>query len=140
MVSQKYRGSCIGAALAKWLAKNTVASQKMALEEKMEDGALEMLLQSVQMAYIMPKTRKITKIHELPYYIEGKMGSKPKSDKRVKKVKSTGKVNNGMKGEQWHEAISQPTKFHRLRKFHNLALCFFSSFGFCFSFLLVSDL
>ena len=44
MVSQKYRGSCIGAALAKWLAKNTVASQKMALEEKMEDGALEMLL------------------------------------------------------------------------------------------------
>ena len=46
MVSQKYRGSCIGAALAKWLAKNTVASQKMALEEKMEDGALEMLLNS----------------------------------------------------------------------------------------------
>ena len=44
MVSQKYRGSCIGAALAKWLAKNTVASQKMALEEKMEDGALDMLL------------------------------------------------------------------------------------------------
>ena len=44
MVSQKYRGSCIGAALAKWLAKNTVANQKMALEEKMEDGALEMLL------------------------------------------------------------------------------------------------
>ena len=44
MVSKKYRGSCIGAALAKWLAKNTVASQKMALEEKMEDGALEMLL------------------------------------------------------------------------------------------------
>ena len=43
MVSQKYRGSCIGAALTKWLAKNTVASQKMALEEKMEDGALEML-------------------------------------------------------------------------------------------------
>ena len=47
MVSQKYRGSCIGAALAKWLAKNTVASQKMALEEKMEDGALEMLLGSI---------------------------------------------------------------------------------------------
>ena len=45
MVSQKYRGSCIGAALAKWLAKNPVASQKMALEEKMEDGALEMLLE-----------------------------------------------------------------------------------------------
>ena len=44
MVSQKYKGSCIGAALAKWLAKNTVASQKMALKEKMEDGALEMLL------------------------------------------------------------------------------------------------
>ena len=44
MASQKYRGSCIGTALAKWLAKNTVASQKMALEEKMEDGALEMLL------------------------------------------------------------------------------------------------
>ena len=43
MVSQKYRGSCIGAALVKWLVKNTVASQKMALEEKMEDGALEML-------------------------------------------------------------------------------------------------
>ena len=43
MVGKKYRGSCIGAALAKWLAKNTVASQKMALEEKMEDGALEML-------------------------------------------------------------------------------------------------
>ena len=42
MVSQKYRGSCIGAALAKWLAKNIV-SQKMALEEKIEDGALEML-------------------------------------------------------------------------------------------------
>ena len=34
----------IGAALAKWLAKNTVASQKIALKEKMEDGALEMLL------------------------------------------------------------------------------------------------
>ena len=48
MVSQKYRGSCIGAALAKWLAKNTVASQKMALEEKMEDGALEMLLEHLQ--------------------------------------------------------------------------------------------
>ena len=47
MVSQKYRGSCIGAALAKWLAKNTVASQKMALEEKMEDGALEMLLVTI---------------------------------------------------------------------------------------------
>ena len=46
MASQKYRGSCIGAALAKWLAKNTVTSQKMALEEKMEDGALEMLLYS----------------------------------------------------------------------------------------------
>ena len=45
MASQKYRGSCIGAALAKWLAKNTVASQKMALKEKMEDGALEMLLE-----------------------------------------------------------------------------------------------
>ena len=44
MVSRKYRGSCIGAALTKWLAKNTVASQKMALDEKMEDGALEMLL------------------------------------------------------------------------------------------------
>ena len=44
MVSQKYRGSCIGAALAKWLAKNTVGSQKMALEEKIEDGALEMVL------------------------------------------------------------------------------------------------
>ena len=43
MISQKYRGSCIGAALTKWLAKNTVASQKIALEEKMEDGALEML-------------------------------------------------------------------------------------------------
>ena len=43
MVSQKYRGSCIGAALAKWLAKNTVGNQKMALKEKMEDGALEML-------------------------------------------------------------------------------------------------
>ena len=43
MVSQKYRGSCIGAALVKWLAKNTVASQKMALKEKMEDGALDML-------------------------------------------------------------------------------------------------
>ena len=28
MVSQKYRGSCIGAALAKWLAKNTVAEPK----------------------------------------------------------------------------------------------------------------
>ena len=46
MVSQKYRGSCIGAALAKWLAKNTVASQKMALKEKMEDGTLEMLLKA----------------------------------------------------------------------------------------------
>ena len=45
MVTQKYRGSCIGAVLAKWLAKNTVASQKMAFEEKMEDGALEMLLE-----------------------------------------------------------------------------------------------
>ena len=44
MANQKYRGSCIGTALAKWLAKNTVASQKMALEEKIEDGALEMLL------------------------------------------------------------------------------------------------
>ena len=44
MVNQKYRGSCIGAVLAKWLAKNTVASQKMALEEKIEDGTLEMLL------------------------------------------------------------------------------------------------
>ena len=44
MVSQKYRGSCIGAALTKWLAKNTVASQKMVLEEKIENGALEMLL------------------------------------------------------------------------------------------------
>ena len=48
MISQKYRGSCIGAALAKWLAKNTVASQKMALKEKMEDGALEMLLEHLQ--------------------------------------------------------------------------------------------
>ena len=46
MVSQKYRRSCIGVALAKWLAKNTVASQKMTLKEKMEDGALEMLLGS----------------------------------------------------------------------------------------------
>ena len=44
MVSQKYRGSCIGAALTKWLAKNTVASQKMALEEKMKDDTLKMLL------------------------------------------------------------------------------------------------
>ena len=44
MVSQKYRGSCIGAPLTKWLAKNTVASQKMTLKEKMEDDALEMLL------------------------------------------------------------------------------------------------
>ena len=43
MVSQKYKGSCIGSALAKWLTKNTVASQKMALKEKIEDGALEML-------------------------------------------------------------------------------------------------
>ena len=43
MVSQKYRESCIGAALAKWLVKNTVTSQKMALKEKMEDGTLEML-------------------------------------------------------------------------------------------------
>ena len=51
MVSQKYRGSCIGVALAKWLAKNTVASQKMALEEKMEDGALEMLLRGVVCHY-----------------------------------------------------------------------------------------
>ena len=50
MVSQKYKGSCIGAALAKWLAKNTVASQKMALKEKMEDGALEMLL-SIQNSF-----------------------------------------------------------------------------------------
>ena len=48
VVSQKYRGSCIGAALAKWLAKNTIASQKMALEEKMEDGALEMLLEPLE--------------------------------------------------------------------------------------------
>ena len=46
MVSKKYRGSCIGAALAKWLVKNTIVSQKMALEEKMKDGALEMLLNS----------------------------------------------------------------------------------------------
>ena len=45
MVSQKYRGSCIGAALAKWLTKNTIASQKMALKEKMKDGALEILLE-----------------------------------------------------------------------------------------------
>ena len=44
MVSQKYRGSCIGTALTKWLAKNTVASQKMALKEKMKDDALEMRL------------------------------------------------------------------------------------------------
>ena len=29
------------------------------------------LLQSVQMAYIMPKTRKITKIHELPLLHRG---------------------------------------------------------------------
>ena len=48
MVSQKYRGSCIGAALAKWLAKNTVASQKMAFKKKMKDGALEMLLEWLQ--------------------------------------------------------------------------------------------
>ena len=53
MVSQKYRGSCIGAALAKWLAKNTVASQKIALEEKMEDGALEMLLAITPLFYII---------------------------------------------------------------------------------------
>ena len=52
MISQKYRGSCIGAALAKWLAKNTVASQKMALKEKMEDGALEMLLHLI--AHLSP--------------------------------------------------------------------------------------
>ena len=43
MVSQKYRGSCIGAALTKWLTKNTIINQKMALKKKMEDGALEML-------------------------------------------------------------------------------------------------
>ena len=43
VVSQKYRGSCIGVALAKWLTKNTVASQKIALKEKIEDGALKML-------------------------------------------------------------------------------------------------
>ena len=53
MVSQKYRGSCIGAALTKWLAKNTVASQKMALEEKMEDGALEMLLDQFKKAHLI---------------------------------------------------------------------------------------
>ena len=58
MVSQKYRGSCIGAALAKWLAKNTVTSQKMALEEKMEDGALEMLQESI--VDIKKKKRKRT--------------------------------------------------------------------------------
>ena len=68
------------------------------------------------------------------------MGSKPKSDKRVKKVKSTGKVNSGMKGEHWHEAISQPAKFHRLRKFRSPAFGFFSFSSFYFSFLLVSDL
>ena len=44
MVSQKYRGSCIGAALTKWLAKNTVASQKMTLKKKIKDGTLKMLL------------------------------------------------------------------------------------------------
>ena len=43
MVNKKYRGSCIGAALAKWLTKNTVTSQKIALKEKMEDDGLEML-------------------------------------------------------------------------------------------------
>ena len=52
MVSQKYRGSCIGAALAKWLVKNTVASQKIALEEKMEDGALEMLLELIWQCFL----------------------------------------------------------------------------------------
>ena len=52
MVSKKYRGSCTGAALAKWLVKNTVASQKMALEEKMEDGALEMLLKPLVHLYV----------------------------------------------------------------------------------------
>ena len=51
------------------------------------------------------------------YYIEGKMGSKPKSDKRVKKVKSVGKVNSGMKGEQWQEAISQLAKIRKLQNF-----------------------
>ena len=65
MVSQKYRGSCIGVALAKWLAKNTVASQKMALEEKMEDGALEMLLVSVfENYFLFLKTRKTKKIRK----------------------------------------------------------------------------
>ena len=43
-------------------------------------------LQYVQMTYIKPKTRKITKIHELPLL---------HIDKRVKKVKSAGNVNSG---------------------------------------------
>ena len=65
MVSQKYRGTCIGAALAKWLAKNTVASQKMALKEKMEDGALEMLLHPYKFRYLLQKKNSDTKIKNL---------------------------------------------------------------------------
>ena len=70
MVSQKYRGSCIGAALAKWLAKNTVASQKMALKEKMEDGALEMLLPLYHLItpqkLILCKFKSFMKINIIP--------------------------------------------------------------------------
>ena len=63
MVSKKYRGSCIGAALAKWLTKNTVASQKMALKEKIEDGALEMLLEPKFWFYYLSSPRTVVVPH-----------------------------------------------------------------------------
>ena len=54
------------------------------------------------------------------------MGSKPKSDKRVKKVKRRNKVNSAVKGEQW-----RMRQFRNLRKFAGcknfVALLFASS-------------
>ena len=86
-------------------AKNLFIGQKVSL------------LQCVQMAYIVTKTSKITKLHELSLLHKGNLGSKPKSDKRVKNGKSAGRVNSGRNCEQWQEVISQPAKFRSLPNF-----------------------
>ena len=59
-----------------------------------------------------PRQEKLPNYMNYQYYIEGKMGSKPKRDKIVKKIKRRRKVNNGVKDEQWRRR-----QFCNLRNF-----------------------
>ena len=110
------------------------------INEKKERSSLQCL----SGAFIAKPPLQNTKKTKSKSYCKGQIGKKQKNVTKRSKRQKAGKVNSGMKGEQWQgvnsgrRQISQPEKFCRLRKFRNLAKFLLWSFFFCFLLLFPS--